>query len=58
MTSSTGEDPVGPEGSDGLPTAAAAVARSPATFDAADTGRIPNGTGRWNAYAGSCHGGE
>jgi hypothetical protein len=43
---------------DGLPTAAEAVARCAGTFDPTDTGRIPNGTGRWNAYAGSCHGGE
>jgi len=42
----------------GLPTAAEAVARCPETFDATDAGRIPNGTGRWNAHAGSCHGGE
>ncbi|MFC7185886.1 hypothetical protein [Halorubrum yunnanense] len=41
-----------------MPTAAEAVAQCAATFDAGDTERIPNGTDRWNAYAGSCHGGE
>jgi len=34
------------------------MARAPAPFDTTDTRRIPNGTDRWNAYAGSLHGTE
>jgi len=56
-TASTDEASVDRATSDD-PTAAEAVARSAATFDATDTGQIPNGTGRWNAYTGSCHGSE
>ncbi|WP_155118436.1 hypothetical protein [Halorubrum sp. BV1] len=29
-----------------------------AMFDPSNTVRLPNGTDRWNAYAGSCHGGD